>query len=283
MKFYIDFEATQPEQEIIAIGAVAENGATFHSLVKPQLAPISDYISQMTHISRADLDMAKTIDDVMIDFDMWAMEQESNIMHCRFISYGDDAQFIKATLPVVKDEHAFTCMACMLAKMEDCSKEMFKFFHGTISLVHAFNYVQSIEIEQKHNPLEDAMMLQKVYEHTQINEPLPCHPLNKNFGAIVDSANMKMPSGTFFCRTSMKKSAQIRSFETCDEAIEWLITKVMKVPNPECVHRDRIMANIMKAIRKKEKYCNFFWDRVKEEKVETAAVAEPDTCDGAES
>ena len=26
MKFYIDFEATQPENEIIAIGACAENG-----------------------------------------------------------------------------------------------------------------------------------------------------------------------------------------------------------------------------------------------------------------
>ena len=45
MKFYIDFEATQPENEIIAIGACAENGATFHSLVKPQLSSISPYVS----------------------------------------------------------------------------------------------------------------------------------------------------------------------------------------------------------------------------------------------
>ena len=50
MKFYIDFEATQPENEIIAIGAVAENGATFHSLVKPQLSSISKWVSDLTHI-----------------------------------------------------------------------------------------------------------------------------------------------------------------------------------------------------------------------------------------
>ena len=56
MKFYIDFEATQPENEIIAIGAVAENNATFYSLIKPQLSSISPYISQMTHISVEDLE-----------------------------------------------------------------------------------------------------------------------------------------------------------------------------------------------------------------------------------
>lgn len=49
MIFYLDFEATQPENEIIAIGAVAENGATFHSLVKPQFSSIFNFISQMTH------------------------------------------------------------------------------------------------------------------------------------------------------------------------------------------------------------------------------------------
>ena len=69
MKFYIDFEATQPENEIIAIGAVAENGATFHSLVKPQLSSISPYISHMTHISAEDLEWAPDINKALIEFD----------------------------------------------------------------------------------------------------------------------------------------------------------------------------------------------------------------------
>lgn len=33
-------------------------------------------------------------------------------------------------------------------------------------------------------------------------------------------------------------------------------------------HRDRIMANIMKAICKNTKYCNFLWERAKGEKEE---------------
>lgn len=262
MKFYIDFEATQPENEIIAIGAVAENGATFHTLVKPQLSSISQYISQMTHISAEDLEKAPTIDKALIDFDLWVMHQESDIMHCRFISYGDDDKFIKSTLPAITNDHAFTAAAILMAKIEDCSAETKRFFHGTIKLVHAFNYVQAAETEQKHNPLEDAMMLQKVYEYTQTHDPLPCHPLNKG----LSNSSVKMPSGTFWCKhVNGGKNGKIRNFATCDDAIDWLITDVMRAKEPELIHRDRIMTNIMKAVRKGTGYCNYKWGRVKEE------------------
>ena len=120
MKFYIDFEATQPENEIIAIGACAENGATFHTLVKPQLSSISTYVSQLTHISPEDLETAPTINEALIQFDSWVMEQEKNIMNCRFISYGDDDKFIKSTLSAITDDHAFTCAAILMAKIENC-------------------------------------------------------------------------------------------------------------------------------------------------------------------
>ena len=268
MNFYIDFEATQPENEIIAIGTVAENGATFHSLVKPQFSSISQYVSQLTHISAEDLEKAPDINEVLKNFDLWVMSQESDIMKCRFIAYGDDSKFVKSTLPAITNDHAFTCAAILMAKIEDCYDETRKFFHGTIKLVHAFNYVQSVETEQRHNPLEDAMMLQKVYEYTQTHDPLPAHPLNPSFDAVMSSQSVKMPSGTFWCRTSLKKSAQIHNFATCDDAIDWLIKDVMKAKEPELIHRDRIMAHIMKAIRTKNKYCNFLWGRVKDEEKE---------------
>lgn len=265
MKFYIDFEATQPENEIIAIGAVAENGATFYTLVKPQLSSISPYVSQLTHISPEDLEWAPNIDKALIEFDAWMMEQESDIMNCRFIAYGDDGKFVKSTLPAITNDHAFTCAAILMAKIEDCSGETKRFFHGTIKLVHAFNYVQAAETEQKHNPLEDAMMLQKVYEYTQTHEPLPAHPLNKNFSEIVE---YKSPSGVFYCRGT-GKNAKERSFASCEDAIDWLIKDVMRANEPETIHRDRIMKNIMKAVRTKKAYCSLKWRRVKEEKTES--------------
>ena len=261
MLFFLDFEATQPENEIIAIGACAENGATFHSLVKPQLSSISKWVSDLTHISAEDLEKAPTIDETLIAFDSWMMSQESNIMNCQFIAYGNDDKFIKSTLPAIKDQHAFTVAAILMAKIEDCYDATRKFFHGTIKLVHAFNYVQSVETEQKHNPLEDAMMLQKVYEYTQTHEPLPAHPLSKNFSEIVD---YKSPSGTFYCHGT-GKNAKERSFASCEDAIDWLIKDVMRVKEPEILHRDRIMKNIMKAVRTKKAYCSLKWRRVKEE------------------
>ena len=268
MRFYIDFEATQPENEIIAIGAVAENGATFHTLVKPQLSSISPYVSQLTHISAEDLEWGPDINKALIEFDAWMMSQESDIMKCRFIAYGDDSKFIKSTLPAITNGHAFTVAAILMAKIEDCYDATRKFFHGTIKLVHAFNYVQAAETEQKHNPLEDAMMLQKVYEYTQTHEPLPCHPLNKGFDAALSNASVKMPSGTFWCKhVNGGKNGKVRNFATCDDAIDWLITDVMRAKEPELIHRDRIMAHIMKAIRQNGKYCNYHWGRVKEEEV----------------
>ena len=263
MKFYIDFEATQPENEIIAIGAVAENGATFHSLVKPQLSSISQYVSRLTHISPEDLEKASDINEVLRSFDWWMTQQEPNIMKCRFIAYGDDGKFIQSTLPAITEQHAFTVAAILMAKIENCYEDTRKFFHGGIKLVHAFNYVQSMEVEQKHNPLEDAMMLQKVYEYTQTHDPLPAHPLNQNFSEIVD---YKSPSGIFYCR-GLGKNAKERSFTSCEDAIDWLIKDVMRAKEPEAIHRDRIMKNIMKAVRTKKAYCSLKWRRVKEEEV----------------
>lgn len=270
MLFFLDFEATQPENEIIAVGAVAENGNTFYSLVKPQLSSISNYVSQLTHISSEDLEKAKTIDEVFLNFDIWLSRQEPDLMKWKFISYGDDGSFIKNTLPAITKSSAFILATVMMAKIENCYEDTRKFFHGPIKLIHAFNFVQSAETEQKHDPLEDALMLQKVYEYTQTHDPLPCHPLNQNFNAVVSNAAVKMPSGTFWCRYvgPGKENGKGRNFESCEEAIEWLINNVIKPADPKRVHRDRIMTNIMKAIRKKTHYCNFKWGRFKEEEKE---------------
>ena len=266
MLFFIDFEATQPENEIIAIGVAAENGSTFRSLVKPQFSSISQYVSRLTHILDEDLEMAPDINEVLRSFDWWMTQQEPDIMKCRFIAYGDDSKFLKSTLPAITESHAFTIAAILMAKIEDCYDDTRKFFKGSIRLVHAFNYVQSMEVEQKHDPLEDAIMLQKVYEYTQTHEPLPTHPLNPGFDSAMAKAAMKMPSGTFWCKhIDGGKNAKVRTFETCDDAIDWLINDIIRPKEPEKVHRDRIMTNIMKAIRKKGGYCNYRWYRQKEE------------------
>lgn len=262
MKIFIDFEATQ-ENEIVSIGAVSESGSTFHYLVKPQFSSISQYLSQLIHLSNKDLENEKSLDEVFSLMYDWVAAQEPAPCKWEFLCYGTDNNFITASFKNIHSDKATVLAAVMLAKLEDAYKSTIRnFFHGPISLIHAFNYVENAINEQRHNPLEDALMFQKVYEYVNNNPPLPCHPLNKSFDQVVEE--IKMPSGTFWCR-SEGKNAKTRTFPNIDAAIDWYINTKIAANQRPLVHRETIMKNIMKSIRKKEKYANYYWFRNKEE------------------
>lgn len=264
MKFFVDFEATQAN-EIISIGAVAENGATFQSLVKPQLSSISLYISQLTHITDEMVSNANYLDEVFDQMYDWVTAQCPDLTAWEFLAYGTDEKFVKASLPNIKTRQSMILAAMMIATMKDASRDIKKFFNGPISLINAFNYVENLEKEQRHDPLEDAIMFQKVYEHTLNNEPLVEHPIHPEYSN--PPVNCKMPSGTFSCRGD-GKNAKIHQFANIDEAIDWYITTKISMEDRPRVHRERIMKNIMVAVRKKSKYANYRWYRVKEEEKE---------------
>ena len=263
MKIFIDFEATQ-ENEIISIGAVAENGQTFYSLVKPQFSSISQYISQLIHISNETIANEKTLDEVLTIMYHWLQNQCSNLAEWEFLAYGADNKFVSASIRNIHSEKATILAALMIAKMTNACGAIKTFFHGTISLIHAFNYIEQVENKQRHNPLEDALMFQKVYEYTQNNEPLLCHPLNSQFDKTVEA--MKMPSGTFWCTTGSKNHTP-RTFATIDDAIDFFINTCINKEQRASVHRDRIMKNIMVSVRKGSKYAGYYWHRNKEEEV----------------
>lgn len=263
MKFFIDFEATQAN-EIISIGAVAENGATFQSLVKPQLSSISPYISQLTHITDEMLSNANYLDEAFDQMYDWVTKQCPDLTAWEFLAYGADEKFVKASLPNIKTRQPMILAAMMIATMKDASKDIKKFFNGSISLINAFNYVENLEKEQRHDPLEDAIMFQKVYEHTLNNEPPVDSPAH---AAHSRATNCNMPSGAFSCKSS-GKNAQIHQFANIDEAIDWYIANKIPMEDRPRVHRERIMKNIMVAVRKNSKYANYRWYRVKEKEKE---------------
>ena len=263
MKIFVDFEATQ-ENEIVSIGAVTENGQTFYSLVKPQFSSISQYISQLIHVSNETVANEKTLDEVLTIMYQWLQNQCSNLAEWEFLAYGADNKFVSASMRNIHSEKATILAALMIVKMTDAYGAIKTFFHGSISLIHAFNYVEQVENKQRHNPLEDAIMFQKVYEYTQNNEPLLCHPLNPQFDKIVEA--VKMPSGTFWCTTG-GKNHKPRTFATIDDAIDFFINTCICKEQRTSVHRERIMKNIMVSVRKGSKYAGYYWHRNKEEEV----------------
>ena len=260
MNFYVDFEATQPEQEIISIGVYSDNEESFYALVKPQFSTVSKYITDMTGITNEMLETAESLDLVLKRLYIWCYEQENSLMNWHLYSYGDgDIEFLKNSMRNIKTETSLVIASIMIATMKDYSQNVTKYFRGTTSLIKAFNYLKSLENKQRHNALEDAKMLADVF--MKINEK---EPLNKNpfVEMAIAEGNYTFPSGRFFCK-GKGKSAKEREFGCIQEAIEWVINTNIAKDSRDAVRRDKMATKIMKAIRKNECYMNYKWRREK--------------------
>ena len=263
MNFYIDFEATQPEGEIISIGVVSDNGNKFYSLVKPQFSKVSKYITDMTGLTNEMLEEAKDLDSVMFNLYFWCQIQEYQKSNWHFYSYGDgDIDFLKNSLCNLTKDSALIIASLMIATMKDYSTTVRKYFHGTVSLIKAYNYLKDLEDKQNHNALEDAKMLAEVFAKTANKEPLTTNPFKEQ---TIKELNYTFPSGKFFCKGIGKKSTA-RSFECIQDAIEWLINTKIGFASRDAVHRDKMAMKIMKAIRKKDTYMGYNWRREKGDK-----------------
>ena len=261
MNFYIDFEATQPEQEIISIGVVSDNGVKFYELVKPQFSQISKYITDMTGITNEMVKDEYDLNIVLGDLYAWCYNQEQNIANWHFYSYGDgDIDFLKHSMCNLKGEQQIIIASLMIATMKDYSTTVREYFRGTVSLIKAYNYLKDLEDKQNHNALEDAKMLAEVFAKTANKEPLAANPFVEK-----QIINYTFPSGKFFCK-GVGKNSKEKAFYNIQEAMEWLISTKIRADAREAVHRDKMAIKIMKAIKKKDTYMGYKWRREKGDK-----------------
>lgn len=265
MNFYVDFEATQPEQEIISIGVYSDNKESFYALVKPQFSKISKYITDMTGITNEMVEDRYDLDTAFNDLYVWCANQETNLNEWHFYSYGDgDVDFIKHSMCNIQTQRPLIIASIMVATMKDFSKDVTRYFHGTTSLIKAFNFLKDLEDKQKHNALEDAKMLADIFVKIYDKAPLAANPFVLQ--AREDEANYKFPSGRFFCKAT-GKNAKEREFPCVEAAIEWLIETNISKDAREKVHRDKMATKIMKAIRKHGTYMGYKWRRDKNTKI----------------
>lgn len=261
MNFYIDFEATQPEQEIISVGVTAETGETFYRLVRPQFSKVSSYVTKLTGISQSSLTEMPELDDAFCELYSWMMSQEKEIINWNIYSYGDgDISFVKYSLKNLVSNKAILLAYTIMERLEDYSKTVFKYFKGSTSLINAYNYILHMEDKQKHNALEDALMLQTVFNHVNNSKvPLEDSPFEKKND---NNTPYVFPSGNFYCCLEGKRNTE-KCLGSIDDTIDWILHKFFKPEDRVIVHRDRIAKKIMKAIRKNNRYMNYTWRRVK--------------------
>ena len=162
MKYFIDFEATQYSHEIISIGCVREDGQTFKSFVYVKPSKMSNFITQLTGITKEDVRNAPTSDEVFSNFYHW-LEGDTEM---EFYCYGDaDIEFIRTNLSKTTDMLAISALSIIGTNLNDFAIEVKKYFglHKMISLKKLVAYYRKVEsIEQAAAALSNA-------KHPKIN------------------------------------------------------------------------------------------------------------------
>lgn len=195
MNFYLDFEATQFSERIISIGCIADNGASFKTLVKPvKNEKVNTFITQLTGITNEMLENAPTADEAFNAFcDFVKTNNEGGVP--TYYCYGSsDKNFIQHTVSGMSDFHAIMFASSIQALMVDYSAVVKKYLSTRgLSLKKLVALIRHVdEVEQNHDALDDAMMLKECYEgldtlDKDILMPEPT-PIRQSLGANCNSA-----------------------------------------------------------------------------------------------
>lgn len=268
MKFFIDFEATQPENEIISIGIICENGNSFKSLIKPCMGMVSPFVSKLTGIKPEELKTARTADFVFEDLYNWIEEQEINFGDTerakrQFYTYGNsDINFLRTTLSTLTFEFAYNMVCSIIANLNDFSKKTESYFERQISLINAYNSISKSDNEQTHDPLIDAMMLQALYNEINDKQEKFNGKIVSNRKPYNEPQMGEMPHGRFYCKGT-GKNAKEREFASIEDAIEWIIETECSKNDRDRISRKKMAVKIMKAIKSNTTYHRRYWRREK--------------------
>ena len=267
--FFIDFEATD-KKEIISVGVVDDaTQKTFYSLVKPQVSTLTPFISSLTGLRPADLETADTFYEVFSHLYDWCIECCPDVNLWKFFSFGKgDKKMIETTVAYYPHNMKAWYMAqILMGNISNCDYPIKKYFRGTISLIKAYNYLKSQEEKQKHNALEDAMMLNYVYNAVKDREPLAENPLANTVNMVKTPfgkypEDFVFPTGKFYC-CGKGKNATVRSFDSISDAIDWLVDTYQAPKDKPNARRDKIAINIMSSMREESLYKLHHWWREK--------------------
>ena len=284
MKFFIDFEATRFSNRIISIGCVAENGNTFYSLVKPvNKAKVDKFITELTGITNEMLAAAPSADEAfnqLFDF----IELNSCGIAPEFYCYGEsDATFIKHTVKYIEDTRACLCAMAIGGNLIDYANTVKRFFvaKSDMALRKVYMLIQAKdELVQKHDALEDALMLQCVVENLETK----CKPEDKETILAMPSqkkpkinkapsifqqqsgqgkweANTNADENKWMFKCTDQHSGNVKYFDSADTATLWIIRYIARNVSPKSTeHRQRIANAVMGAVDSGKCRYNCHWE-----------------------
>lgn len=263
MNYFIDFEAQQYTSEIIQIGCVREDGATFVSLVNPgeKHRKLSRFIKGLTGISQEDLDNAPTVDEVFSQFFDWLAEDGNSI---RFYCYGNsDTDFARASLKLATSIKAQAAISLIMCKISDYSLTIKNHFGlaSIPSLIKVARYfTQNEELEQTHAALDDAELLRQIYLGVQRNEPID-DAVFANYKTVNPVSEFENIEGYVINRYDGEECLDTANSLT--EAVDKFHAYIKKCyPKSVIAEKKAMRKKIIACLKSKETYYGYEWKLV---------------------
>ena len=251
MNYFIDFEATQFTNEIIAVGCVRDDGEVFYSLVKPT-HKITNFITNLTGITREDLATAPSADEVFTKFFDW-INGDNNI---QFYCYGDaDKGFALGTLKYTSSFYAKAALGLIATNLIDYQiilKERCRLAH-CIKLIKAVNAFQGHEVEQTHDALEDAQFLRYIKECID-SQDYNLFTLFPDDIINIKQTDIALAKGI----QRMKYGEVCETYSNIDDAADWILHQIPEEQREE-VKPKNLKKHLRQAITKKQKYWDYKW------------------------
>lgn len=286
MKFYLDLEAARFCNYIISIGCVCENGKTFSTFVRlPRGKKVDKFITELTGITNDMIKNAPTADkafNLLFDF---IEENNTDEEAPEYYCYGDsDAVFIKHTLTKMEDTRACVCAQAIVGNLIDYASVVKKFFiaNSDLALRKVYMLIQSRdELVQKHDALEDALMLQTVVENlydkckpedkdTILAMPSQKRPqVGKKAPAIFQNwnnqpkweANTEADANCWMFKCVDQHSSNMKYFKDANIAALWVIKYIARNVSPKNADAvRRIESAICAAPQTKKCRYNCYWE-----------------------
>ena len=260
MNVYLDFEATQYKENIIAIGAHCAYG-DFDCLVQPPKGDkITSYITQLTNITKEMLVDAPTIDTAFYDLYQWLTQVSDGPTF--FHVYGDmDKIFLEHAAAQIDDPCLKDFASSLAASVIDDSLKVRRFFHTkAIGVYRALRYFIPELPEQDHDPLNDAIALAQLMNYISYTTPLEDCPFEECKPQLKKEKSEHQKRQYTITVTHLTDSAaKQKIFHSYGEATNRAFTKIRaKYPNATLT---TVKKHVAKAIDTNGSYMGWGWQK----------------------
>lgn len=267
MNIYLDFEATQFKENVLAIGATCNYGS-FDCLVRPpKKDKITKFITNLTGITPEMGKNALTADEAFSDLYNWITEMGQMDSSPMFYHvYGNmDKVFLKNTARYIESDFIREFVEILSESLIDDSNRVCHYFHTkAIGIYKALRFFDPETGEQDHDPLNDSIALARVMNFISKAEPLEDCPFEENKRQLpkVEKERTSLLEGCKIKATSTQNK-QVKNFNDYNEAFSWVFKKIKK-NNPKALKKT-IRKNLRKAILNNTNYNNYAWEKIENE------------------